>query len=601
MQTYYPTEEDWLDMAAYISKVERVAKHYGICKIVPPPSWNPGFSMPWDFEFGTKRQEICKLKEGAPFKDGKRYNLTQYKLMAEQFSKLWEAKEGFDKTRVDDTYWSLVEAGLGSVIVEYGSDIQHTSGFPVQNGPELQSRDMESHEEGKDGSIASSPWNLNNIPRSKDSLLEYVQENVAGVTSPWVYAGMLFSTFCFHVEDNWLYSLSYNHMGAAKRWYAIPAKKAEHFEGAIRDLVPELYKRKHSLFLQALLTMVSPATLQSKGVEVFEARQEPGEFIVTFPRAYHGGFNEGFNVAEAVNYAPPTWLPYGLMARNQYARINRKSAIILEELCLIAAERRGSATKMAWIAGFLKELIDEEESRREQAMMHGCKSTQQIGLRSSRWTAPDTCCMSNADLQLSAIACKCNPRRLSSLPYAWNMCTCPMSSRVLLYSEPIAGLMQKYQRVLARSLRASDEEKKRVSIAVRECKEHFQHHKKCENRGKYLAKRSERLDRWCKAAEAVMQKPTPDRTKHMLRSAEEFEWGPAELEEVRCRVAVITRYLEKQNRVRTTPLDPSIFFTLQPEQTIRETLSSRVREPMKLSRAYPGDSGTSKEPEMARS
>eukprot|EP00957_Ditylum_brightwellii_P037299 2823407-Ditylum_brightwellii.AAC.1 len=65
MQTYYPTEEDWLDMAAYISKVERVAKHYGICKIVPPPSWNPGFSMPWDFEFGTKRQEICKLKEGA--------------------------------------------------------------------------------------------------------------------------------------------------------------------------------------------------------------------------------------------------------------------------------------------------------------------------------------------------------------------------------------------------------------------------------------------------------------------------------------------------------------------------------------------------------
>ena len=41
-------------------------------------------------------------------------------------------------------------------------------------------------------------------------------------------------------------------------------------------------------------------------VPVCRLQQHPGQFVVTFPKAYHGGFSYGFNCGEAVNFAVST-------------------------------------------------------------------------------------------------------------------------------------------------------------------------------------------------------------------------------------------------------------------------------------------------------
>ena len=45
-----------------------------------------------------------------------------------------------------------------------------------------------------------------------------------------LYFGMVFSMFCWHVEDNYMYSVSYLHEGAPKTWYGVSPANATEFE-----------------------------------------------------------------------------------------------------------------------------------------------------------------------------------------------------------------------------------------------------------------------------------------------------------------------------------------------------------------------------------
>lgn len=95
--------------------------------------------------------------------------------------------------------------------------------------------------------------------------------------------------------------------GSPKIWYGVPTTAADAFEAAMRAEVPELFKNSPDL-LHHMTTMIPPEKVQAYGVPVYRLEQMTGEFVITFPRAYHAGFNAGFNFAEAVNFCPADWV-----------------------------------------------------------------------------------------------------------------------------------------------------------------------------------------------------------------------------------------------------------------------------------------------------
>ena len=129
-------------------------------------------------------------------------------------------------------------------------------------------RDEEAHDDGQPQQEEEedvkkwSSWNLNLLPKQRQSLLRHMREAHPGVTDPMVYVGMLFSTFCWHKEDNFLYSINYLHTGAHKTWYGVPAHATHAFETAFQKQLPHLFATDPDLMHQ-LVTQVSPYALAS--------------------------------------------------------------------------------------------------------------------------------------------------------------------------------------------------------------------------------------------------------------------------------------------------------------------------------------------------
>ncbi|GAB4816897.1 hypothetical protein N2152v2_003943 [Parachlorella kessleri] len=156
-------------------------------------------------------------------------------------------------------------------------------------------------------------WNLGHLESVLSSTMEKHGVVIPGVNSTYLYVGSWRSTFAWHTEDLDLHSVNYLHFGAPKTWYVVPPAHRARFELLMQGLLPELF-RACPEFLRHKELVVSPSLLQAHSIPVVRVVQQPGEFVVTYPGAYHCGFNQGFNCAESVNFATKTWVDIGAVA-----------------------------------------------------------------------------------------------------------------------------------------------------------------------------------------------------------------------------------------------------------------------------------------------
>lgn len=256
-----------------------------------------------------------------------KYSVDEFYKYCQDFEVKYKHDYGLESLQqVEGDFWRFIELQTSKIVVRYGADIHNLlpgqiSGFPTNDSPQIIkdyiNPDVFDY-------YANQPFNLNNLPFSKGSLLNYVNHSISGMTIPWIYIGSLLSTFCWHVEDHYTSSANYCHFGATKKWYGIPSKYSTTFEKFMKFTAPDLFKKQPDL-LHQLVTLVSPDKLIENGIPVYYANQNPNEFVITFPKVYHAGFNSGFNFNEAVNFTSKDWIDFGHEAIKDYRLIKKEN------------------------------------------------------------------------------------------------------------------------------------------------------------------------------------------------------------------------------------------------------------------------------------
>lgn len=136
---------------------------------------------------------------------------------------------------------------------------------------------------------------------------------ILGVTTPYLYVGSWRSMFGWHKEDMDLYSINFLHAGHPKFWYSVDLRDNKKFESYVRSKFQDDF-RECKEFIRHKNTLIHPRNMIGEGIRMRKATHYPGEFMISRAAAYHSGFNSGYNLAEAVNFALPAWIEIGKKA-----------------------------------------------------------------------------------------------------------------------------------------------------------------------------------------------------------------------------------------------------------------------------------------------
>ncbi|VDK55562.1 unnamed protein product [Anisakis simplex] len=287
---FHPTLNEMLDFPGYLNKIEREHGTHlicGIAKIVPPIGYRMrkcgDYSDVDNYIIEQPVKEKVQGHAGIYCKTNKLYRrsmtVKEFRILA---NKMRFPKGKLPPEDVEKHYWKTILQGEPI----YGADTP--------------------------GSICDSDlkeFNMNRLGTILDMLNESGVK-IKGVNTVYLYFGMWKTTFPWHTEDMDLYSINYVHFGEPKFWYAIATESNNHFERLCAQSFPNAAKSCKS-FMRHKNFIISPQILRRNNIHFGTMIQYANEFIITFPRGYHMGFNMGYNCAESTNFASDRWIDFG--------------------------------------------------------------------------------------------------------------------------------------------------------------------------------------------------------------------------------------------------------------------------------------------------
>lgn len=293
IKVYRPTMEEMKDFSAYVKYIHRDGgNRAGLCKIIPPKEYVPR-------KRGYGDDELYDMIIPSPIKQEvsgesglyQQLNLVEKKKMTvRSFKKLAEEKyctpEHASHADLERTFWKNIFTQPSI----YGADVSGS----------LYDDDVEE-------------FNLTRLNTILDDISSDYGVTIQGVNTAYLYFGMWKTSFCWHTEDVDLYSINYLHHGAPKAWYSISPEHGKRFERLAASFFPHS-SRQCRAFLRHKTTLISPQILKKYSIPFSRCVQTEGEFMITFPFSYHSGFNHGFNIAEATNFATEDWINFGKWA-----------------------------------------------------------------------------------------------------------------------------------------------------------------------------------------------------------------------------------------------------------------------------------------------
>ncbi|KAL3749618.1 hypothetical protein ACJRO7_010709 [Eucalyptus globulus] len=420
---FQPTEEEFGDPLAYLTSLHQRAEAYGICRVVPPPSWKPLCQLTEKNIWGSARfrtqvqrldlllnthlpretvkcngnadcknqniftrhpcEDGCLCTEGIQWECGPEYTLETFKKYADDFQENYFLKKDYDMKSDDD---------VQNIECEYRQICEN----PTNKIEVLCSDDLDSRTFGSGfSSTFNSGWNLNDLPRLSGSLLSFESFSTCSILAPKLHVGMCFATSLWKCEEHCLYSVCYTHIGAPTIWYCVPGRYRAKFEAIVKKYSMELLSVQHGLNVNI--------------VELY--REKRRKTMISHDKLLLGGAREA---------ARAQW-ELLLLKKETADNLRWKHACGKDGILVKALKSR-----VKWESLRRKYLCNSSQSK---------KMDQNFDASSKR-----ECGICHFDLHLSAVSCKCSRDRYSCLDHATQICSCAWTNKVFLFRYEVGEL-----------------------------------------------------------------------------------------------------------------------------------------------------------------